>query len=57
MTGSEGRQKMAELPNFEMKEKMSVHSAAQNMVARETCYAARVELSLFNLHNTVLKTI
>lgn len=48
---------MAELPNFKMEKRMSVHFAAQNMVARETSSAARLDLSLGELHNTVPKTI
>jgi len=48
---------MTELPDFEMKKKLSVHSAAQNVIARETSCAARLDLSLCKLHNTILKTM
>lgn len=47
---------MVEPPNFNMKENKSVH-CAQNMVARETSHAARLDFSLCKLHNTILKTI
>lgn len=37
---------MAEVPNFKMKAKMSLHLGAQNMIAGETSRAARLDLSV-----------